>query len=197
MSSSPSRPKQTVKRPKTKTFDILELFLNWQRKTTLATTSRVLLQQWRPAASWVVLSLSAWPAGWGRGELPLPFVSCSWSPACNFEISRTFLDVSSAEECWHGQGTGKQHTRKRTNCSAWRRESKGNLPAVCSYLTGYSVGYQGDGDRLFSEVHTGRMGGQQMEAGTQETQTQCIDFIFSNSEMIKHWISGPKLGKRP
>lgn len=77
MSSSPSKPKQRVKRPKTKTFDILELFLNWQRKTTLATISRALLQQWRPAASWVVLSLRAWPAGWGRGELPLPFVSCS------------------------------------------------------------------------------------------------------------------------
>lgn len=56
MSSSPRKPKQGVKRPKTKTFDILELFLNWQRKITVATNSRVLLQ-WRPAASWVVLSV--------------------------------------------------------------------------------------------------------------------------------------------
>lgn len=147
MSSWPSRPKQTVNRPKTKTFDILELFLNWQRKTTLATMSSVLLQQWRPAASWVVVSLRARLAVWGREELPLPFVSCSWTLRAILKPveEKTFLDVSSAEECWDGQGTEKQHSRKRRNCSAWRRESKGNLPAVCSYLTGHSVGYQGDG----------------------------------------------------
>lgn len=63
-----------------------------------------------------------------------------------------------------------------------KRESKGNLPAVCSYLTGYRVDYQGDGVRFFSEMHSGRMGGQQKQAGTQETQTQHIDFFFLTVE---------------
>lgn len=161
---------KTVKTPKTKTFNILEVFLNWQRKTTLATISRVLLQQWRPAASWVVLSLRA---SWRlrRWELPFPLVSCSWSSVCNFEIisgRKTFLygcKFSRGRLRWSDWKTTYKEKEELGLFSVEKRESKGNLPAVCNYLAGYSVGYQEDGARLFSQMHSERMGGQQLQAG--------------------------------
>lgn len=119
---------------------------------------------------------------------------------CNFEtISRRkiFLDVSSAEKCWDGLGAGKQHKWERRNCSAWRRESKGNLPAVCSYLTGYGVGYQGE-EPLFSEMHSGRKGGQQMQDEHRKLKLSVWILFFLTVEWsntgseVQYWIRDHK-----
>lgn len=91
---------------------------------------------------------------------------------CNFEIisgKKPFIyGCKFSRVMLRRSGDWKTTYKEKEELSLFsveKRESKGNLPAVCNYLAGYSVGYQEDGARLFSQMHSGRMGRQQLQAG--------------------------------